>query len=174
MHAVLAHEQAVLWLARLAQVITVAALFRAGYLGFLRRRPQPYERFDRPRAGMRISLLSLAGFCVTLGIFGHPIVRTVAAPAASTSLHPQHYADLALGHVVAAAMPDVRFGYFAPDALLPALLELLLGTSLCVALVRYPNPAPSRLVRRLHTGSVNDYATMLSLGTVVAGCVLLL
>ena len=75
---------------------------------------------------------------------------------------------------MARSVPDVRFGYFAPDALLPALLELLLGTLLCLVVLRYPNPTPLRLLRRLHTGSVNDYATMLTVGTVFTGFVLLL
>jgi len=150
-HAGLTHEQPVLWVVRIAQVITVAALFRAGYLGFLRCRSPPYERFDPPHAGMRISLLGMAGFCVALGVFGHPIVREIAAPAGSTLLHPERYANLALGRTVTRSVPDVRFDYFAPDALLPALFELLLGTLLCVLVLRHPDPAALRPLRRLRT-----------------------
>jgi multicomponent Na+:H+ antiporter subunit D len=172
-HEGLVGEQPVLWLARLAQVITVAALLRATYLGFLRRRPEPYERFDRPRLGMQVSLLGLAGCCLVLGLLGHPIVQTVAAPAAGTLLQPDRYADLALGRTLVLPTTQVQFSYFGLPTLLPATLELILGGLLCLVLLRHPNPAPLRLLRRLHTGSVNDYAMFLTAGTVLVGVVLL-
>lgn len=172
-HAGLEHDPVLLWLARLAQVITVAALFRAAYLGFLRRRSEPYERFESPQLGMRISLIGLAGLCVALGVFGHPIVRTVAAPAASTLLHPDAYAALALGRSTPLPVPPVEFSYFGTQALVPALAELLLGLLLCLLVLRSEPPAPLRLLRRVHTGSVNDYAMFLAGGTALCAFVLL-
>ncbi len=172
-HAGLEHEPVVLWLARLAQVITVAALFRAAWLGFLRRRPEPYERFEPPRTGMRIIVTSLAGLCLALGLFGHPIVRVVAAPAAGSLLHPDSYAALALGRATRLPVPSVEFGYFGGKALVPALVELVLGLLLCLLVLRVEVPAPLRVLRRLHTGSVNDYAMFLTAGTVLCAFVLL-
>ena len=172
-HAGLEHQPVVLWLARLAQVITVAALFRAAYLGFLRRRREPYERFDQPRLGMRIVLPTLAGLCLALGLFGHPIVRVVAAPAAGTLLHPDDYAALALGRSVRLPVTQPAFSYFGAKALVPALAELALGLLLCLLMLRIRPPAPLRALRRLHTGSVNDYAMFLASGAALCAFVLL-
>ena len=172
-HAGLEQQPLVLWLARLAQVITVAALFRSAYLGFLRRRTEPYERFEPPRLGMRIIVVSLAGLCLALGLFGHSIVRLIAAPAAGTLLHPDVYATLALGRSVRLPVPPVEFSYFGAKALVPALVELLLGTLLCLLALRWKTPAPLRVLRRLHTGSVNDYAMLLAGGTAFCAFVLL-
>jgi multicomponent Na+:H+ antiporter subunit D len=172
-HSGLEHQPVVLWLARLAQVITVAALFRAAYLGFLRRRREPYERFDRPRTGMQVSLLSLAGLCVALGVFGHPIVRTVAEPAAGSLLHPASYAALALGRSSQLPVSPAAFSYFGAKALVPALAELLAGLLLCLLVLRFGPPAPLRALRRLHTGSVNDYAMLVTGGAALCAFVLL-
>jgi len=173
LHAGLEHEQPVLWAARLAQVITVAALFRAAWLGFLRRRREPYEHLAAPRSGMRLSLIGLGVLCVSFGVFGYSIIRVVAGPAAATVLHPERYAALALGRGGGLPVVPVEFSYFGAKEVVPALVELALGLLLCLAVVRYGEPAPIRPLRRLHTGSVNDYAMFATVGVLVCAVTLL-
>ncbi|HEX2902600.1 MAG TPA: complex I subunit 5 family protein [Jatrophihabitans sp.] len=164
------------WFARLAQVITVAALSRGAYLGFLRRRPDEYDRLDTPRLGMRISLLSLATICLGFGVFGRLLVTRVAAPAAAVLGRPDYYARAALG-LPTGPLPGspVEFHYFAPGTLLPALVEIALGLLLAAVAVRWAAPIrPIGWLQRLHTGSVNDYAMCVTAGFLITGCVLLL
>src|SRR5581483_2008504 len=54
-HDGLKDEPAVFALALLAQVMTVAALGRAAYLAFYRRRAEPYEHLESSHLGMRVS-----------------------------------------------------------------------------------------------------------------------
>ena len=53
-----------------AQVVTIAALARAAYLAFYRRRRQAYEQFDRLHPGMTVALWVLGGASLVLG--GYP------------------------------------------------------------------------------------------------------
>lgn len=173
LHRSLEHAPALEWTARSAQVITVAALSRAAYLGFYRRRPAEYERFDPPQAGMRISLVGLGAVCVALGVFGHRIITAVAVPSAATLLHPDYYAAVALGKLVPRPAETVEVSYFAAASIVPAVLELAAGLALCWAVIRWPEPPPIRWLRRLHTGSINDYAMFTAVGLLVTGAVLL-
>jgi multicomponent Na+:H+ antiporter subunit D len=60
----------------------------------------------------------------------------------------------------AARIPPVRvsFSYFSPEELFTVAITAALGTALAWVYVRIGEPAPITLLRRLHTGSVNDYA----------------
>jgi multicomponent Na+:H+ antiporter subunit D len=66
----------------------------------------------------------------------------------------------------------VEFSYKLSDLLTTA-IELVLGIALAVWYVRSREPRPVTLLRRLHTGSVNDYATFSVVGIVLAAFVLL-
>ena len=71
----------------LAQSITIAALGRAAYLAFYRRRPDPYPQLERLRPGMVVALSTLGVACVVFGLLGSWILNHVAAPAAAGVLH---------------------------------------------------------------------------------------
>ncbi|HZC73285.1 MAG TPA: proton-conducting transporter membrane subunit [Jatrophihabitans sp.] len=159
--------------ALLAQAITVAALGRAAYLAFYRRRASEYEHLERSRLGMRISLIALAVCCVAFGVLADPFVRHIAGPAASGLLHPAGYASAALGrHWVVPAM-DVTFEYGKIADLLLAAAEVGVGALLAVWVVRTGPPRVLRWLRSVHTGSVNDYATMFAGGLVLTAVALL-
>jgi multicomponent Na+:H+ antiporter subunit D len=158
--------------ALLAQVVTVAALSRAAWLGFLRPRRQEYERLTRVHTGMRISWAVLGLGCIAFGVLPATFVPRVVAPATSILLHPTAYAAAALGHVSAVPSTVLEPKYLDPSSLALALGELLLGLAVAVLAVRRGTRLLDPL-RRLHTGSVNDYATYQALGIVVTAAVLL-
>lgn len=171
-HESIKHEPVVYGLALLAQVITVAALSRAAYLGFYRRRTVPYEHLESARAGMRFSLIVLGLCCIALGVLAGPIAKLMAGPAASVILHPGTYAGAVLaGHGVV-PHNTVVFSFKTSDLLITA-VEVVLGLALAAWYVRAREPRPVTLLRRLHTGSVNDYATFSVVGLAIAAYVLL-
>jgi multicomponent Na+:H+ antiporter subunit D len=160
-------------LAMIAQALTVAALARATYLGFLRPRQQPYEHVERTRAGMRFSLITLGAGCIAVGMMPYVLIRRVVAPAASILLHPQAYGDAVLGG--GGAVPDLvlHYSYGKPGSLIQTAAEIGAGLLLAVLYLRIREPTPVSLLRRLHTGSVNDYAAFLTAGLVLCAFVLL-
>jgi multicomponent Na+:H+ antiporter subunit D len=161
-------------LALVAQAITVAALGRATHLAFYRRRAEPYEHIEPPRAGMRVSLLVLGTGCIAFGIVASAIVNRVAAPAASILLHPSSYASAVIDNQASAVPPmTLDFAYLRPTALLEVAAELVCGLALAMAYVRAREPRPVTWLRSLHTGSVNDYAGFAAGGLVIAAVALL-
>lgn len=171
-HQGLKREPAIYLLALLAQVITVAALARSAYLGFYRRRPEPYEHIEAARSGVRLALATLGAGCVGFGIWGAQIVQRVAGPAASILLHPAVYARAVLaGHGTVPAT-GVEFSYKAEDILVTA-IEIALGLALSALYLRIREPRPITWLRALHTGSVNDYAALSAAGLGLAAYVLI-
>lgn len=177
-HKGLADRPVVLGCALAAQVLTVAALGRAAYLGFYRRRSEEYEHLEPMRSGMKISLVLLSLGCVAFGALAGPFVARVAGPASAGLLHPEAYASGALGAAVALPDAGVSFRYMEPKTLGLLAVELLLGVILLRLALR--RGGVSRLLgwlgwlKRLHTGSVNDYAAFAAVGMIVSACALLL
>ncbi len=166
-------EPVIYALALLAQVITVAALARATWLGFYRRREQPYERVDRTKLGMRVAFGTLILGCIAFGVLPNPVVADVADPAASVLLHPPAYARAVLSDSGTVAKLPVMFDYGKLSDLLVALAEIALGVILAVVYLRVREPRPVTWLRRLHTGSVNDYAGYALTGLALVGIVLI-
>jgi multicomponent Na+:H+ antiporter subunit D len=173
LHKGIEDQPIVFAVALLAQTITVAALARATYLAFFRRRDEPYEQLERPRAGMVISLAALAAGCVTFGVFAETFIKEVASPAASALFHRAVYATGVLGGHAAFPRVEVSFEYVDVKDLLITAAEIVVGLGLAVLAVRRPVPRPVQWLRAVHTGSVNDYAAYLVAGLVVTGYVLL-
>jgi multicomponent Na+:H+ antiporter subunit D len=172
-HSGLHHEPVIFTLALLAQVITVAALARAAYLGFYRRRSEAYPHIEGQHAGSRISLITLGVACVALGVLPYVVIDRVAGPAASILLQPTAYAEGVLGGGGVVPALKVPFDYGKPSDLVTAAVEIALGLALAFWYVRIREPRPITWLRRLHTGSVNDYAAFAASGIVLAGFVLL-
>jgi multicomponent Na+:H+ antiporter subunit D len=173
-HAGLEHEPAVFVLALVAQVITVAALGRAAYLGFYRRRSEPYEHLERQHLGMRVSLIVLAVGCAAFGVLPRLVISHVASPAASLLLHPEVYAAGVLSGSAAVPSVAVAFDYAGTRDLVMAGVELVLGLAVAAAYIRFGEPRAVSWLRRVHTGSVNDYAAAAAGGVVLVSAVLLL
>jgi len=174
-HEGLDDQPVVLVLAVAAQIVTIAALGRAAYLGFYRRRSEPYEHLEPSRLGMRISLTVLGAGCLASGVLAPQIVSQAAGPAAALLLHPESYASAALsaagGRVPASG---VHFAYWEPKTLLLSVGELVAGIALMVTVLRVPSASrPLQWLRRAHTGSVNDYAAYAAAGFVIAAGALL-
>jgi multicomponent Na+:H+ antiporter subunit D len=173
LHAGIRHDALVFPLALLAQAITVAALARAAYLGFYRRREREYEHLDPTRAGMRVSLICLAAGCVAFGVLSTAVVHRVAAPAASVLLDRSGYAAAALDAPLTAPAQQVPLPYANLADWLITVAEIAVGLTLAWWVVHRRVPRALDWLRRIHTGSVNDYATFSAIGLVVAGAVLL-
>ena len=67
---------------------------------------------------------------------------------------------------------SVSFSYLALSHMVVAVLTVVLGIALAVRYVRRGEPAPVRLLRAVHNGSVNDYAAFLTTGFLTAVVVL--
>jgi multicomponent Na+:H+ antiporter subunit D len=166
-------EPVVYGLALVAQVITVAALARAAWVAFYRRRTQPYEQMERTKAGMRIALGTLIVGCVAFGVLPNPVVDKAAAPAASALIHPDGYVNAVLSGSGTLARLPVTFEYGKLSDVLVALVEIALGLALAVIYLRVREPRPVTWLRRLHTGSINDYAGYALTGLALVGIVLI-
>jgi multicomponent Na+:H+ antiporter subunit D len=173
-HDGLEHQPVVFAAALIAQVLTVAALGRAAWLGFLRPRDEPYDHLEPLRAGMRISLVTLGTGCIAFGAVATTFVSRVAAPAAASLLHPARYSAAALSSGATLPAPSVRFDFGDPTTLLLAGGELAAGLALLVLVLRRPaTTRPIDRLRALHTGSANDYAAFTTVGLVIAAYTLL-
>lgn len=153
--------------AEVAQIITVAALGRAAYLAFFRRRATPYRHLEPLRAGMRTVLVVLGVGCIAFGVLADLIVRWIAAPAAAVVLDPARYATGVLNGQVALSLVDVHFSFGNVTDIMTALGTMAAGAVLAVWYLRVDEPRPVRWLRAVHTGSVNDYAAMAVAGLVV-------
>ncbi len=152
----------------LAQTITIAALARAGWLAFLRPRAEPYERFDRLHPGMVVALCLLGGTCLAFGVLPAWTLDHLASPAASGLLHAASYGPGILAGGGRIPPLHVAFDYLDPQELGAVAATVVLGLALARVYLRVPEPAPIRLLRALHTGSVNDYAGYAVIGVVAA------
>jgi multicomponent Na+:H+ antiporter subunit D len=148
----------------LAQVVTVAALSRAAYLGFYRRRAEPYEHLEPPRAGAKGTLIVLGVACVVFGVVPTAVIHHVAAPAAALLINPDSYQQGVLSGFARLPTHPVQFAYLDPTHLVVVGVTVLSGLLLARWLMHRDEPLVIRGLRRLHTGSVNDYAMYASAG----------
>jgi multicomponent Na+:H+ antiporter subunit D len=149
----------------LAQVLTVAALCRAAYLGFYRRRSEPYEHLEPLRAGARATLIVLGSGCVAFGVIPTAVIDHVAAPAAALLTDPDSYQRGVLTGFAQLGTHPVRFAYLDPTHLVVVAVTVLSGLLLARWSMRRDEPLPIiRGLRGVHTGSVNDYAMYASAG----------
>ena len=155
-----------------AQVITIAALGRAAYLAFYRRRADPYTALEPLRPGMLVAFSTLSGACVVFGLFPRWILDHVAGPAAAGVLHSSLYTHAVLASGGAIGSVRVPFEYFKPTELVAVAATLAVGALAARAYLRIGEPRPIGWLRALHNGSVNDYAAYAVLGVVGAAVVL--
>jgi multicomponent Na+:H+ antiporter subunit D len=167
-HKGLEHHPALYAIAVVAQIITIAALARACYLGFYRRRAEPYEHLEKPHLGMRVSLIVLAGACLGLGVFAGQVVERLFGPAASGLLHAGDYQRAVLSGGGAVPASSTTFSYLEPADIITTAVEIVLAAGVLVLWLRRGEPRPVTWLRRLHTGSVNDYAAYLVTGFLLA------
>lgn len=155
-----------------AQVITIAALARAAYLAFYRRRDKAYERFDRIHPGMTVALWLLGAAAVALGVFPSWVLDHIAAPAAASLLDTSGYSHAVLSGAARIPSLHIALSYFDPQELITVAISIVLGLALAAAYLRISEPAPITLLRRVHNGSVNDYAAFAVIGVLCTLAVL--
>jgi multicomponent Na+:H+ antiporter subunit D len=156
-----------------AQVVTVAALTRAAYLAFFRRRPQPHGDLEALHPGMITALALLSAGCLASGVAAYPLLHHLAEPAAGGLLQPATYANGVLKAGTAIAVPHVTFAYFSLSGLATSLGTIAAGLLLAWGYLKRPEPRPVTWLRAVHNGSVNDYATYFAVGGVITVAVLL-
>ncbi len=159
--------------ALVAQIITVAALGRAAYLTFYRRRRGDYAHLEPLRTGMRVTLSVLGAACIAFGVLAEVVVARVAAPSASVLLDAGTYAHGVLAGAADVPHLAVTFSYGNATDWLVALGTAAFGAALAAVYVRVPEPRPIRVLRAVHTGSVNDYAGFAAAGLLAVVAVLL-
>ncbi len=157
-----------------AQVITIAALGKAAWLAFFRPRASGREALEPLRPGMVAALASLAACCVVFGVLPRFFLDSVMAPAAASLLHPARYAAGVLTGLARLPVPHLPFDYVSPAELIALVACAAAGAALAWAYLRTREPAPVRVLRAAHTGSVNDYATYAVAGMLAVIAVLTL
>lgn len=152
-----------------AQVVTIAALGRAAWLAFFRRRPRDYERSERLRPGMFTGLIGLSVCCFAFGVLPQFVLDHLMAPAASGLLHADAYSSAVLAG--SGLLPTTVIAVHYADALELAVgaISILIAAALARVYLRIKEPSPIRVLRAVHTGSVNDYA-----GFAVGGAIVLI
>jgi multicomponent Na+:H+ antiporter subunit D len=155
-----------------AQTITVAALGRAAWLAFFRRREQEAEMPERLRPGMLAGFAALAACCVAFGAAGPVVLRRLMAPAAASLLDPARYASAVLAGSGRLPALRVPFSYGALAELISVLAGTAAAVLLCWGYLRIREPLAVRLLRAAHTGSANDYAAYAIAGTLAVIAVL--
>jgi multicomponent Na+:H+ antiporter subunit D len=150
-----------------AQVITIAALGKAAWLAFFRPRAEGYGRLEPLRPGMVAALASLAACCVAFGVLPRFFLDTVMAPAAASLLHPARYAAGVLSGLARLPVLHVPFDYVSPGELASVAAGAVAAALVGSGYLRIREPAPVRVLRSVHTGSVNDYAAYAVAGLLV-------
>ena len=152
-----------------AQVITIAALGRAAWLAFFRPRRDEYEHSEQLRPGMLVALVGLSASCFAFGVVPRFVLDRLMAPAAAALLHADAYSRAVLSG--SGQLPGVSIGfvYTDPLELAVAAVSLVAAAAASYAYLHIREPAPIRLLRAVHSGSVNDYA-----GYAVAGAIALI
>ena len=152
------HQTIPLIVVLFGQLITIAALGRAAWLAFFRAREDEYDSFERLRPGMVTALGGLALCCVAFGVLPTAVLNRMMAPAAAGLLNP---GLVRLPHL------HVPLTYLDVTELTTVGASVLLAGLLVRIYLRIREPAPVRMLRTLHNGSVNDYAAYVVAGTII-------
>jgi len=168
------HEYLPYALMLIAQVITMAALGRAAWLAFFRRRDEDYDWREELRPGMVTGLSVLGACCVAFGVGGSLALRHLMSPAAAGLLTPSRYASGVLSTFARLPRLDIPFAYISAAELGSVAGTVVVAALLAWAYLRIREPLPVRLLRAAHNGSANDYAAyavigLLAVVTVLAG-----
>jgi multicomponent Na+:H+ antiporter subunit D len=157
-----------------AQTLTIAALGKATWQAFFRRRDPDaeFERDEKLHPTMIASLGLLAAGCVAFGAFPTALIGDFAAPAAGALLHPAAYAHGVLASGGPLSSVAVSFDYVSPIGLLTVLGTLIVALPVAVLGLRWSGSRPVVVIRRVQSGSVNDYASYLVAGLIVVVFVL--
>lgn len=174
-HGALVDEHAIglLLLVDVAEVLSAAALLRAGWQVFLARPASEVPQSLAPtRAASRAGGVALAVGCLVFGLVPARWLAGMAAPAAAVLTAPGRYATAVTGAHEGGALAihrvPLRGAFTSTEVLVSTAVVLLLGASAAWWRVRTRrDPLPIRLLRRVHTGSVNDDATALAAGLLV-------
>jgi multicomponent Na+:H+ antiporter subunit D len=158
----------------IAQVVTIAALGKAAWLAFFRRRAENYPPLEPLRPGMVAGLASLAACCVVFGVLPRFFLDSVMAPAAASLRHPAQYASGVLTGLARLPALHLPFDYVSPGELASVAGCAAAGAALAWAYLRAREPEAVRLLRAAHTGSVNDYAAYAVAGMLAVIAVLTL
>lgn len=152
-----------------AQLITTMALGRAAWLAFFRPRGEPYEGHEPLRPGMAAGLIGLGTCCLAFGVLPQFVLDHLVEPAAGGLLEAGRYSSAVLsasGHgTVTAVSTDFQYANLAE--LGTVAVTVLLAVLGVAAYLRSKEPAPVRLLRAAHNGSVNDYAAYAAAGLVI-------
>lgn len=163
----------------LAQVLAMAALGKAAFQAFFgaRRAEGELPRDESLHPGLLGALGLLAAGCVAFGVFPYLVLDHAAAPAAGGLLHPARYAHGVLSYGTHLISAPVSFDYVSALDLGVVAGTVLAAIPVALAAIRWGAARPVALVRRIQTGSVNDYAAyqvggLIAVVAVVAGVAL--
>lgn len=142
------HHWAAFTAARRAQILTIAALTRATWLAFYRRRPQTYETSHQQDRGTGRRGPDASGHLLRRGADS-----SGGTPAATSGIN-----------------------YFSSLDLLIAAVTVVFGVLVASRYLRITEPRVVSVVAliRIHTGSINDYAAFSTLGILACALTLML
>ena len=146
----------------------------AAWLAFFRWRDADaeFERDEKLHPTMVASLGLLAVGCVAFGAFSTVLIGDFAAPAAGALLHPAAYARGVLASGGPLSTVAVSFDYVSPIGLLTVLGTVLVAVPVALLGMRWNGSRVIVVLRRVQSGSVNDYVGYLVAGLIVVVLVL--
>ncbi len=180
----------------IAQTVTIAALGKAVWMAFFR--PAPDRRMrrregreaaeagedaevvrDEPlRPGMVIGICVLSAGCIAFGVLYGVLLPHVMDGAAGALLHPATYARDVLSSGGPLRHATVHFSYFDPVDLVTVALTIVAAVPLARFAMRTEADETVRrivgVMRRVQSGSVNDYTSYLVVGFLLAAGTLVL
>jgi multicomponent Na+:H+ antiporter subunit D len=158
----------------IAQILTIAALGKAAWQAFYHRRDPvlEYARDQKLHPTMVTSLILLAAGCLAFGAFPTVLIDHFAAPAAGALLHPGAYAHGVLASGGASRSVAVSFDYVSPIGLMTVLGTVVAAIPVSLLGMKFSGSKIVAVIRRVQSGSVNDYASYMVAGLIVVLLVL--
>lgn len=154
-----------------AEALSAAALIRAAWMAFFAAPPESWPiTLGRLRPATVAVFAALAGACLAFGLAPARWLAGMAGPAAAVLHDPDRYAaavTATTGHAVLFRSVVIPGSFVSSEVLLSTTAVVVVGALAARWRLRSDREvAPIRLLRSLHTGSVNDYAGYLVIGVV--------
>jgi multicomponent Na+:H+ antiporter subunit D len=121
---------------------------------------------------MAVAFGGLAVLCLGFGLAPRALIGRLMAPAGAGFLQAGRYAATVLVSPKTLAIPHIAYPFVSAQGLTSTVVTVVVGGLIARWWLRAPESspfrAPIRLLRGLHTGSVNDYMAFAVTGLVVA------
>ena len=123
---------------------------------------------------MTAALWALGAGCAIFGVVARWAVDRIGSPAAAALLRGRLYARGVLSGFAQIPQTTVRFSWFSWSEIIGVVVTVLAGIAIARRSLEPSRSRPILVLRGWQSGSVNDYATYLVLGMLLAIAFLIL